>query len=196
MKKKLLLISLVVICAALFVTGSLAYFTAEDTAHNVITTGGVNIDTVETQMDASGIEVPYPDEAIRVLPGYEVSKIVKVKNLIASCHVRAKIEVEFYDSDEKKMELSEEAIRNMVHLPYNEEAWEQKAVDDGWWYLKEPLAEGPVTSEALIEQVEFSGPNITNEYKDCTIHVIVYAQAVQSANNGASAVEAAGWPVP
>jgi len=196
MKKKLFVIACVMICFAIIAVGTVAYYTDSVEAHNVITTGGVNIDIVETQMDASGMEVPYPDEAIRVLPGYEVSKIVKVKNLIAPCHVRAKIEVEFYDSDEKKMELSEEAIRNMVHLPYNEEAWEQKAVDDGWWYLKEPLAEGPVTSEALIEQVEFSGPNITNEYKDCTIHVIVYAQAVQSANNGASAVEAAGWPLP
>ena len=43
MKRKLLVISLVVICAAILAAGTLAYFNAEGTAHNVITTGGVKI---------------------------------------------------------------------------------------------------------------------------------------------------------
>ena len=41
MKKKLLMLSAVAICLAIFAAGSLAYFTSQDTAHNVITTGGV-----------------------------------------------------------------------------------------------------------------------------------------------------------
>ena len=46
MKKKLLLLAAVIACIAIAVTGTLAYFSADDTAHNVITTGGVNIKVV------------------------------------------------------------------------------------------------------------------------------------------------------
>ena len=35
---------------------------------------------------------------------------------------------------------------------------------------------------------------MTNEYQNCTVEVIVKAQGVQTANNGSSALEAAGWP--
>ena len=35
---------------------------------------------------------------------------------------------------------------------------------------------------------------MTDEYQNCTVEVVVYAQAVQVANNGDSATAAAGWP--
>ena len=44
MKKKVLLAAALVVCLAVAVSGSLAYFTAEERAHNVITTGGIAID--------------------------------------------------------------------------------------------------------------------------------------------------------
>ena len=47
MKKKILLVTAVVICLAIAATGTLAYFTSDDVAHNVITSGGVNIELVE-----------------------------------------------------------------------------------------------------------------------------------------------------
>ena len=37
MKRKLLIVSVVAICIAILAAGSLAYFTAEGKAHNVIT---------------------------------------------------------------------------------------------------------------------------------------------------------------
>ena len=43
MKKKLLVISVAVACLAIAAAGTAAYFTAEEKAHNVITTGGVEI---------------------------------------------------------------------------------------------------------------------------------------------------------
>ena len=43
MKRKLLILSVLVICIATLAAGTLAYFTSEGTAHNVITTGGVEI---------------------------------------------------------------------------------------------------------------------------------------------------------
>ena len=47
MKRKLLILSVLAICVAIVAAGTLAYFTAEDTAHNVITTGGVDIELKE-----------------------------------------------------------------------------------------------------------------------------------------------------
>ncbi|MEI3100614.1 MAG: hypothetical protein V8T45_01915 [Oscillospiraceae bacterium] len=48
MKKKLLVLSLIVICIAILAAGTLAYFTGGVTAHNVITTGGVSVELIET----------------------------------------------------------------------------------------------------------------------------------------------------
>jgi len=45
----------------------------------------------------------------------------------------------------------------------------------------------------LFWEVVFSGVNMTNEYQNCTIEIDVDAQAVQTANNGSSVLEAAGW---
>lgn len=43
MKRKLLILSVLAICVAMLAGGTLAFFTSEDKAHNVITTGGVEI---------------------------------------------------------------------------------------------------------------------------------------------------------
>ena len=43
MKRKLLILSVLAICLAILAAGTFAYFTSEDTAHNVITSGGVKI---------------------------------------------------------------------------------------------------------------------------------------------------------
>ena len=46
MKKKLLAVAMVLCCLAIVTGGSLAYFTAEKKAHNVITTGSIDIEDV------------------------------------------------------------------------------------------------------------------------------------------------------
>ena len=54
MKKKILLVAAVVMCLAIATAGTLAYFTSEDTAHNVITSGDVNIELVEQTKKEDG----------------------------------------------------------------------------------------------------------------------------------------------
>ena len=49
-------------------------------------------------------------------------------------------------------------------------------------------------TKPLFTEVVFDGPNMTNEYQNCTVEVIVTAQAVQSANNGEAVLTADGWP--
>ena len=44
-----------------------------------------------------------------------------------------------------------------------------------------------------MEEVRFSA-EMGNAYQNCTANVVISAQAVQTANNGDTVMEAAGWP--
>ena len=77
MKRKLLMLSVFAICVAVLAAGSLAYFTSEDTAHNVITTGGVSI-AVQEWADEERT-TPFED-VTGVMPGTAVTKIAEVVN--------------------------------------------------------------------------------------------------------------------
>ena len=191
MKKKLLTLAAVAICATILASGTLAYFTSEDQVHNVITTDAVDIEIEEWQ---DKIGNPYPDGPIDVMPGVTVSKIATIKNLEASSYIRAKFEVVITrKADNSVMELSPETLASIITFTMNGDDWLQKDGDGEWWYYNAPVATGAST-EAFFTEVIFDGPNMTNEYQNCTVEVIVKSQAVQTSNNGASALEAAGWP--
>lgn len=189
MKKKILLLAAVAMCAAILASGTLAYFTSEDQVHNVITTNAVDIQIEEWQ---DKIGNPYPDDPISVMPGVTVSKIATIKNLEAEAYIRAKFEVVITRADGSVMELSPETLASIITLT-NGEDWLRKDGDGEWWYYNAPVAAGDST-EPFFTEVVFDGPNMTNEYQNCTVEVIVKAQGVQTANNGSSALEAAGWP--
>lgn len=194
MKKKILLLATVVMCAAIIASGTLAYFTSEDEVHNVITTNAVDIQIEEWQETENGL-VPYPkDNPIAVMPGATVSKIATVKNIEAEAYIRAKFEIVITGADGGIMELSPETLTSIITLTMNSEDWIRK--DDGseWWYYSDPVEVGAST-EAFFTEVVFDGSNITNEYQNCTVEIMVKAQGVQSANNGSNVMEAAGWPV-
>jgi len=192
MKKKLLLLAVVAICAAILASGTIAYFTAEDQAHNVITSGAVDIEIEEWQQTDEGL-VPYPkDNPIDVMPGVTVSKIATIKNIEADAYIRAKFDVVITREDESVMELSPEELASIISLTMNGEDWLRKDGDSEWWYYADVVAMGEST-EAFFTEVVFDGPNMTNEYQNCTVEITVTAQAVQKANNGDSALEAAGW---
>ena len=76
MKKKLLIIFGVVAILAILSVGTYAYFSSEQDAHNVISTGNVKLEIHEKT--ASGED--FPKEGIIVMPGDTVSKIVTVEN--------------------------------------------------------------------------------------------------------------------
>lgn len=192
MKKKILLLAVVAMCLSIFATGSLAYFTAEEQVHNVITSGAVDIELEEWQQTEGGL-VPYPSEPMEVMPGATVSKIATVRNIDAEAWIRAKIQVVFTDPEGNVMDLPPETLDRIVTLTMNGEDWQLREGDSLWWYYAYPVAPGAST-EALFTEVVFDGPNMTNEYQNCTLEVFVTAQAVQTANNGETVHEAAGWP--
>ena len=193
MKKKILLLCALLICSTCVVSGTIAYYTDQDTAHNVITSGGVHIDIEEWQ-EVGDEWIPYPkDEPIAVMPATTVSKIVTVRNQDAKSYIRAQFTVTVKDADDQVMELDQETLESIISIVPNNEYWLTAQTDDGWYYYKDAVDTDKVT-DPLFREVVFSGVNMTNEYQNCTVEIDVDAQAVQTANNGNSVLEAAGWP--
>ena len=190
MKKKILLVTAVVICLAIAATGTLAYFTAEDMAHNVITSGGVNIELVEKTKGEDGTLVDFPDEGVKgVMPGTDVSKIVSVKNTGESeAWIRVKVEATIKAADGSDLPLDIEDVGPVMDFAVGEN-WQDF---DGYFYYAKPVAAGEAT-EILFDTVHFA-PEMGNEYQNCTANIIISAQAVQTANNGKTVKDAAGWP--
>ena len=185
MKKRFVYAAMLCMLLSLMVNGTLAYFTADGTARNVITSGGIDIQVVEQQM-VGGTLQPYPNEAISIMPGSKISKIVSVENQDEPAWVRMTYTVTVLDADGKSVDLP----AGIVLIDTDTANWTYK---DGWWYYNKSLATGAETAP-LFTEVRFSGPEMGNAYQNCTVLIDVSAQAVQKANNGATVMDAAGWP--
>lgn len=115
-KRKILMLAVsVCMVAILAVGGTLAYFTAEDTADNVFTMGHVSIDLIEDFVPNSPLA-----------PGLDVNKDVSVKNdgsLPAYVRVHIAIPANMDDGDP-----SFAAVNNFLHFNFTSES-----VVDGKW---------------------------------------------------------------
>ncbi len=181
MKRKILLLSVLAICIATLAGGTLAYFTAEGKAHNVITTGGVDIAVQEWADEEK--TVPFED-LTDVMPNATVTKIAEIKNTGASdAWVRVTLKKEI------KLQGAGTPDANLVQLKLNTTDWTEK---DGCYYYKTALKPGQVTAP-IFTAVTFSDA-MGNEYQNATATVDVFAQAVQTANNGDTVMDAKGWP--
>lgn len=198
MKRKLLILSVLAICVAILAAGTLAYFNAEDSAHNVITSGGVNIQLVEKTKGENGALIDFPEGGLSgVMPGTEASKIVSVTNTGASeAWIRVKMEIAIHSSDGKdlptELNIGEEPIA--VITPNVMDGWVAGA--DGYYYYHDPVApQGSTTN--FMETVQFA-PQMGNEYQSCTAILSISAQAVQTANNSipqnGDVTDVLGWP--
>ena len=196
MKKKLLVLA-TALCLTAAVSGTLAYFTDEDVAHNVITTGGIDIEIIETQVDKeSGTEVPYPSDPISgVMPGESISKIVTVKNLTGSGDAWIRVTVNTVGQFADGTAIMPTQLRQVVTFEYNNTYWLYDD-EDGCYYYRETVGAEELTAP-LFKEVKFS-PDMSNEYQNCTVYIDVAAEAVQTANNpipdGGDVTDVKGWP--
>ena len=191
MKKRILLLASLAICVATIATGTLAYFNAEDKAHNVITSGNVDIELVETtdQLDADGNPIPF-ENLTGIMPGMEVSKIVQVKNTgEGEAYVRVKVETVINMATGSNAVPGYEPISIKFATGTDKTEWTEK---DGYFYYNSPIKPGELTEELFTEVIfdELMG----NEYQNCEVEINVIAHATQVAHNGDHAVDAAGWP--
>ena len=187
MKKRLLTISIIITCLATIASGTLAYFTAADVAHNVITSGNVGIELIEEAIDPTDPTKKIPFEDVDgILPGEDVSKIVSVKNDgAAQAWVRIKADVRITLAEDR----TGEPDVSLIGIDWNTADWER--IDD-YWYYKFPLDIGTTTTP-LFTTVTFD-KLMDNMYQGCSTEIDVSAQAVQTANNGTAVTEALGWP--
>lgn len=187
-KRKILLISIVTIILAISAMGSSAFFNAEDTAHNVITSGSVNIAVVETMLDGTELK-DFPAEGITgVMPGSTVSKIVSIRNT-GSADAWIRVQVGTTVESGEKAPLDAGVVRFTVEGPWRDGG-------DGYYYYEKAVPAGSET-EVLFREVRFD-PNMSNDYQNCTVYITVKAQAVQTANNpipaGGTVADVTGWP--
>ena len=184
MKKwKIVALCTVLACLSIVASGTLAYFTAQETAHNVITSGGVDIQLHEFSERGNEELVPWQD-VDGVMPGAEISKIVTVENTGASdAWVRIKVDktVILASGDKGNPEV--------MKLDIKDAFWTEQ---DGYYYYNDPLAPGD-TTPPLFTTVTFD-PKMGNDYQGSTAHIDVQADAVQVANNGETVLDALGWP--
>lgn len=193
MKKKLTIISALVICATIVTSGTLAYFTAEDRARNVITSGGVNIELVETTKKGDGTEVEFPKEGLTgIMPGTSASKIVSVKNIGDEAWIRVKVDTTILDSQGNELPQTI-GDTSVVSYEVSSTDWFSS---DGYYYYKNSVQMNESTN-ILFDEVRFA-KEMGNEYQNCRIEIDIDAQAVQTANNpipaGGDVSDIPGWP--
>lgn len=182
MKKRMLTAALALCCLAVLATGTLAYFTAEETAQNVITMGSLKMELVELNEEGK----PWTNVE-NIVPGMEVTKEAFVKNTgTVDFYTRVKITKRFVNEQGKKLP---ELNTGLVELNLSED-W--KLDEDGFYYYTESVKPGEET-EPLFTTVTFS-TKMGNEYQNVKVIIDLDAQAVQSRNNGDSATKATGWP--
>lgn len=178
-KKQIFSVAMVVLCLSICSAGTLAYFTDQTQAHNVITSGNIQIALIETQANGDTFE-----NVVGVMPGAQVSKIVQVKNVGNNpAWVRVALEKEITKADNTAGDAS------LLHIAFDDTNWTAR---DGYYYYNKALARNEIT-EPLFETVAFDAL-MGNEYQNSTAQVYVFAQATQTANNGETVLEANGWP--
>lgn len=188
MKRKLLLLSVMVICIAIAAVGTLAFFNTDAIAHNVITTGGVNIELHEYADEACTTD--YDTNKTGIMPGMTVEKYARIA--LAEGSADAWVRVRF----EKKITFAagnEHAQGKTPNLDLVGLTMPEGWIDgrDGWYYLEAPLTSN--TPVFALTSVKFDVA-MGNEYQGATATVDIVAQAVQKDNNGDSALTAKGWP--
>ena len=182
-KQRILLVAVMLCCIAVLATGTLAYFTAEETAYNVITTATLDVDLKE---ETDGGK-PWPEEGFdNIVPGMDVTKIVYgVNNGTADFYVRILLDKSITPAAGVTKPLNFDHIT----LDINTTDWTEK---DGVYYYNKVLKPGEKTTP-LFTKVQF-GKELGNEYMDAKVVITVTTQAVQAKNNGDSALTAIGWP--
>lgn len=181
MKKRIAAVMVVLAVAAISISGTLAYFTADSIATNVITTGKIDITLIEEDDQGNAFV-----DKTGVMPGEAVPKVVTVRNAEDADEAFVRIEVT------KTIKLAEGITgtpnTDLLICDYNLTDWTWK---DGYFYYNKKLAPGEETTP-LFTKVTFD-PKMDNMYQGCSAEILVKADAVQVKNNKEDAVNALGW---
>lgn len=187
------LISLFVTMAltvAVFVFGTVAFFTDETSSYSMgFKSGNLRMKLFETTIDDSGKEVNYDGSVMQVMPGMEpIDRIVRVENAGAlDMYVRIAVHKTITLAERYK-ESASLVDNSLMEINIDTDHWVEQ---DGYYYYYKPLAPGEKT-EPLFTEVAFS-VRMGNIYKGSTALLDVVAYAVSAEDNGSAATEAQGW---
>lgn len=186
MKKKILICAVIVALLSVAAYGTSAFFSHTQKATNVITTGNVKIELQEISASSiNGGAIPLEGE-ISVLPGAEIAKTVKVKNIGSnSAWIRISLDTAFLLADG----VTGNTDTSLIKFDINTKEWTEK---DGYYYYNTALEPGE-TTEPLFTHVSFA-PSMDNTYQNSKALIDITAYATQKAHNGSTVFEAAGWP--
>ena len=189
-KKKILVTCCVMVLTVVsFVFGTIAYFTdTKVTRLGSISTGFSEVEIIDvTYPYGSNIPVQ-PDAAIKILPGYEISKTVTARNKgTLSLYVRVKLESSITLAENARGRENE-IDTSLVSYDINNEYW---VFHEGYYYYTIPLESG-TEATPLFTKVIFD-EEMGNLYKDSTIRFNVRMETVQVNNNSTNVTEAYGW---
>ena len=124
MKKRILILALAAIMVGCAIGGTMAYYTNQATATNVITAGNIRAELREWA-DLEN-RIPYADPEEPIMPGEDVTKIVTVEN---TGDFPAWIRLRFVTTAEGENIPTEGELPMLLDV--NTEKW---LLTDGWYY--------------------------------------------------------------
>ena len=188
-KKILIMCAVMIVISASFVFSTLAYFT--DTSsfkYSLMASGTAKVEVVDiTYPYGSNVPVD-PGTAVRILPGYEISKTISARNMGSlPLYIRVKLESDITLADAARGREGEIDL-SLVSYDINEEYW---VYYEGYYYYRTALT-GGTEATPLMTKVMFD-KEMGNLYKDSTITFKLRMETVQANNNGAGVIDAVGW---
>lgn len=179
MKNRILLVCLLIALVSIVSAGTFAFFTAETTTNNAVTTASLTFEIHEHTADGG----EYPAAPLTVMPGDRVQKTVTIENTgTRPMYLRVKITPATDDPALSAAGCILPAINTADWVAYGD-----------YYYYKTALQAGDFTAP-LFTEIHFPGDAITNAYLGRQFTLDVAVDAVQSDHNGTAPTEAAGWP--
>lgn len=191
MKKRITVVTLLVIAASLVAWGSTAFTAVDGRATNVVTTNRIEMSVKETGDFAATEETGVYELADHLLPNQSADKKVTLENTGAEpFYARVHVDIEVKDAKGKPMDDAYDAY---ILLDHQTGSWVAGA--DGWYYYNGQVGKNETTSPVFTKvTLDKTAPNAMQKAK---VTITVRAQAVQAKNNpvpagGVTAIT--GWP--
>ncbi len=169
-KKKLIpLLSAVALVGVIGVGSTLAYFTDNDAANNVVTMGHVNIELDEPEFSAANED----NTITNVVPNQTITKdpTITVVAGSESCYLRAKIDI---------TELNADQTADLLENTNIGEDW--VLAEDGYYYYQNAVSKSDEDQTVDLFDTVVIPAEWGNEVADLTFEINVSAEAVQADN--------------
>lgn len=195
MKKRITVVTLLVIAASLVAWGSTAFTAVDGRATNVVTTNRIEMSVKETGDFAATEQTGVYELADHLLPNQSADKEVTLENTgVEPFYARVRAEIAVTDdAGNRLVDENGNGYDAYILLDFQTDKWTAGA--DGWYYYNGQVGKNETTS-AVFKTVTLdkTAPNAMQKAK---VTITVRAQAVQAKNNpvpagGVTAIT--GWP--